>query len=156
MKRGFLLIFLASFLLVIGCDSTEQTTTTTLTEPITEETTTTLEETTTTVLEAKENIIEVTSNGFVPDSLIIKKGEKITWINKMAESSWPASNIHPSHTVYPGSDVKKCKTSEKESIFDACKGLKENENYSFIFEETGKWDYHDHLNSDVTGIVIVE
>ena len=156
MRRGFILLFLVSFLLVIGCEKEEQATTTTLLEA-TEETTTTLQETITQeTLEIKENIVEITANGFNPGSLTINKGEKITWVNKIDELSWPASAVHPSHTVYPGSDIKKCKTSEKDSIFDACKGLKLDESYSFIFGETGKWAYHNHLNSDITGIVIVQ
>ncbi|MEK6824273.1 MAG: hypothetical protein AABY02_00300, partial [Nanoarchaeota archaeon] len=63
---------------------------------------------------------------------------------------------HPSHKNYPGSDIAKCGTSEASTIFDACKGLAQGESYSFTFNEVGSWNYHDHLNPNLRGTVIVE
>jgi len=62
--------------------------------------------------------------------------------------------MHPTHTVYPGSDVKKCGSDE--SIFDACKGLEQGESFSFTFNEIGSWGYHDHLRASTTGKIVVE
>lgn len=103
-----------------------------------------------------DNIIEVTSEGFNPKSLTIKQGDKVTWVNKITEDSWPASALHPTHNVYPGSDIEKCGTAEEKNIFDACKGLKEGESYGFTFNEKGTWRYHDHLNTKSFGSIIVE
>ncbi|MEM3074850.1 MAG: hypothetical protein QW727_02830 [Candidatus Pacearchaeota archaeon] len=103
-----------------------------------------------------EHTIEITSEGFSPSILIIKVGETVNFVNKMSSPSWPASDIHPTHTIYPGSDIKKCGTSEEIKLFDACKGILRDEIYSFTFNEKGSWNYHDHLNPRLKGKIIVE
>ena len=102
------------------------------------------------------DVIEMTSSGFTPSTLTISKGDTVTWINKDKEEHWPASAIHPYHTVYPGSDIKKCGTAEESTIFDACRGLAEGESYSFTFNSVGTWGYHDHLTGGLFGKIIVE
>jgi hypothetical protein len=77
--------------------------------------------------------IEIDLNGhFSPSNIQVKKGAKVTWTNNSEKSVWPASDIHPTHQLYPG--------------FDALRGLKPGETYSFTFEKVGIWPYHDHLN----------
>lgn len=102
------------------------------------------------------HIVEITSTGFVPKTFTISKGDSVTWVNKYSSPSWPASAAHPTHTIYPGSGVQKCGTSEEKNIFDACRGLAENEQYTFTFNESGSWNYHDHLNPSRSGRVIVQ
>ncbi len=104
---------------------------------------------------AKTHTIEITSSGFSPSSLEINSGDKVTWVNNGNAESWPASAIHPTHTVYPGSDIKKCGTSEEGKIFDACKGFANGESWSFTFNEKGTWNYHDHLQAGKVGKIIV-
>jgi len=113
-----------------------------------------LEETTPTVKQT-ENIVEITSTGFAPSTLTIKKEETVIFVNKDSSQHWPASVVHPTHKVYPGSDINKCGTAEESQIFDACKGLSEGESYSFKFSNRGSWNYHDHLNPSSKGIVVV-
>ncbi|GIU68236.1 MAG: hypothetical protein KatS3mg001_086 [Candidatus Pacearchaeota archaeon] len=103
-----------------------------------------------------KNVVEITPSGFSPSVLTIKKGERVTWINKAGRESWPASAIHPTHRVYPGSDINKCGTSEESLIFDACRGIPPGESWSFTFNEVGSWKYHDHLQASVTGTIVVE
>ena len=69
---------------------------------------------------------------------------------------WPASALHPTHTVYPGSDIQKCGTSEGDKIFDSCTGLNKGESFSFTFNEKGDWRYHDHLNPNLNGVITVQ
>lgn len=94
--------------------------------------------------------ITITDKGFSPREMKIKKGDVVTWINKTARASWPASASHPTHRVYPegGGCIS--------SAFDACRRLKIGESWSFTFGEVGKWGYHDHLASSITGVVVVE
>ena len=89
--------------------------------------------------------VEITANGFSPSEIKIKKGDTITWVNKDSTPHWPASAAHPTHTVYPGSDIQKCGTAAQSRIFDACKGLSPGESYSFKFDQAGTWKYHDHV-----------
>jgi len=106
--------------------------------------------------ETKKNVVEITSSGFSLQSLTISQGESVTFINKGSVLSWPASAVHPTHRLYPGSDINKCVTAEEKNIFDACRGLKQGESYIFTFNEKGSWRYHDHLNPSSTGVIVVE
>jgi plastocyanin len=103
-----------------------------------------------------EVIIKITANGFEPKEVEITKGKKVTWINEQPNPSWPASDVHPTHEVYPGSSIKKCGTPEQNKIFDACHGLKQGESWSFVFNEVGEWYYHDHLNPSWKGEIVVK
>ena len=106
--------------------------------------------------EISGKVVQITEEGFSPDFVEINNGESVTFINKMSSKSWPASNAHPTHKDYPGSDIKKCFGDGKEEVFDACKGLSEGESYTFIFDESGEWKYHDHLSSRKMGVVLVK
>jgi plastocyanin len=103
-----------------------------------------------------EVIIKITANGFEPKEVEISKGTKVTWINEQPNPSWPASDVHPTHEVYPGSSIKKCGTPEQDKIFDACRGLNQGESWSFVFNEVGEWYYHDHLNPSLKGEIVVK
>ncbi|MBI2134354.1 hypothetical protein HYU09_00040 [Candidatus Woesearchaeota archaeon] len=96
------------------------------------------------------NTIEITESGFNPSTLTINAGETVTWINKMAIPSWPASAVHPTHQVYP--EPGGCLGSK----FDACRNLRQGESYSFTFNQIGAWRYHDHSDPGNTGTVIVQ
>jgi plastocyanin len=100
--------------------------------------------------------VEMSSSGFSPDSLTVKAGDTVTFLAVDGAGRWPASAVHPTHTVYPGSGIQKCSTSEKDSIFDACGGVPNGQSWSFKFDEKGSWNYHDHLDSKVFGKIIVE
>ena len=106
--------------------------------------------------EVSNNIIEITSAGFSPKTLTIQSGETVAFVNKDSDGHWPASNMHPTHTTYPGSSIDKCGTADESSIFDACKALAEGEEYSFTFTRTGRWPFHDHRNPGKGGTVVVE
>lgn len=101
-------------------------------------------------------VIVAADSGFSPSSITIKKGETITFRNESSQLSWPASAIHPTHTVYPGSNIAKCGTTGAEGIFDACTGLAKGQAWSFKFDIPGTWKYHDHLNPSRNGTIIVE
>ncbi|MBI2084571.1 MAG: cupredoxin domain-containing protein [Candidatus Aenigmarchaeota archaeon] len=98
----------------------------------------------------KEYQVDMTSAGFSPKQPSIKAGDTVVFVNKDASSHWPASDIHPAHNVYP--EKGGCIGSK----FDACKGLKQGENYSFAFFQKGSWCYHDHLNPNLKGCVDVQ
>ncbi len=97
--------------------------------------------------------IEITSTGFGPSTITIAKGAAVMWLNKDTAGHWPASAVHPTHKVYPGSDIAKCGTGEE--IFDACKGLAQGESFTFRFNEKGTWQYHDHVTPSMFGTVNV-
>lgn len=90
-----------------------------------------------------------TANGFLPKSLTVKKGTTVIFKNERDTDMWVASAMHPSHAAYPttGGCIG--------STFDACKGYKKGELWSFKFDIAGEWRYHDHLNASQFGAVTV-
>ena len=101
-------------------------------------------------------VIQYTDEGYAPSSLTIERGQTVTFMNASSRETRPASAMHPTHTVYPGSGIEKCGTDDESGIFDACHGLKPGEGWSFTFDEIGTWKYHDHLNGGHFGSVLVE
>jgi len=99
--------------------------------------------------------VEMSLSGFSPKILEINKGDTIRFINVGRGAPWPASNIHPSHTSYPGSGIGKCRGAEANSIFDACKSLGGGESFTFTFDKAGTWQYHDHLKPSLRGTIKV-
>ena len=93
--------------------------------------------------------VEITDNGFVPDNVTISQGTTVNFVNTGEKNHWPASNFHPTHTLYP--EPSGCIGSK----LDACKGLKMGEVFSFQFNKVGTWPMHDHLFPGLVMIIKV-
>lgn len=105
---------------------------------------------------AQSAIITYDDNGFSPNPLTVKVGTKVTFKNKSSVDFWPASAMHPTHEVYPGSSITKCGISAAGTIFDACAGVVPGASWTFTFKEKGSWWYHDHFKASRYGKVVVE
>lgn len=92
--------------------------------------------------QASGTVVTYDGNSFSPETLTINVGDTVTFRNDSSTEVWPASDDHPTHTNLSG--------------FDPQRGLEPGEDYSFTFEESGDWGYHNHLSPGQTGIVIVE
>lgn len=101
-------------------------------------------------------VVTYTNDGFSPRTVNMKAGEAVTFLNESSRPFWPASAFHPTHKIYPGSDIGKCGTGEADAIFDACKGINSGGSWRFKFDTAGTWKYHDHLNIGRTGTIVVE
>jgi plastocyanin len=88
------------------------------------------------------NVVKIEDDGFQPQTLTINAGDMVKWENDSSDDAWPASNVHPTHLLYPG--------------FDAKKPLLPGDSYSFTFTKTGNWGYHNHLEPDVQGTIVVK
>ena len=97
-----------------------------------------------------QSAITYTSGGFSPSVINVKKGEEVRFLNESDGAMWPASAIHPTHTLYPtqGGCIG--------STFDACAEVQPGDSWSFKFDIAGSWKYHNHLNPSQTGTVVVE
>lgn len=91
-----------------------------------------------------------TDNGFAPNPLRIKLGSVVTFVNNSSGKLWPASDIHPTHAQYPTTGG--CLGS----TFDACRGIMPGEVWQFKFDIAGTWSYHNHLNPQDIGTIVVE
>jgi plastocyanin len=92
----------------------------------------------------------ISKEGFNPKEVTIKKGDSVEFINSAPQNCspadascnfWPASDPHPTHTIYPE--------------FDPREPLAPGESWVFIFKVQGDWGYHDHFKSRNRGIVHV-
>mgnify|MGYP001608225862 FL=1 len=95
-----------------------------------------------TVKVAPKNTITYTLKGFEPDTMEIKAGESVTFINTTDLNMWIASDPHPAHTGLPGFD-------ERGAVGNSGK-------YAYIFTQSGSWKYHNHMDPDKRGVIIVK
>lgn len=86
--------------------------------------------------------IRITAQGFDPGNVEIIKGKSVLFINDDISPHWPASDVHPLHTLCPG--------------FDALRGLKTREQYRVTFTKSKTCSFHDHLNPSLTGVIIIK
>lgn len=89
----------------------------------------------------KEVVISVKASGFSPKTIKIKKGTIAKWVNQSGSVASIYSNNHPKHLGYPPLNLGQ---------FTNASSLQ------FVFTATGTYGYHDHLNPNRTGEVIVE
>jgi len=89
------------------------------------------------------NTIVFTGSGFQPADITVEQGETVTWVNDASTSMWVGSDQHPTHTEYAGSSLREhCQKGDQNSAaFDQCST---GDRFSFTFEKTGEWGYHNH------------
>lgn len=103
--------------------------------------------------DADTNTIYLTDSGFQPSEITVEQGETVTWVNNASSSMWVASDQHPTHTEYDGTSLRSGDCDSGEAEFDQCST---GERYSFTFEKTGTWGYHNHEPYVQGGQVVVE
>lgn len=86
-------------------------------------------------------MIHITDKGFSPDTITVNLGGEVSFYNLDKEPHWPASDPHPTHTIYPEFDPKTQIEVDKE--------------WKFVFNKPGAWGFHDHYNPQFVGKVIV-
>ncbi|MDO8523364.1 MAG: cupredoxin domain-containing protein [bacterium] len=79
----------------------------------------------------------ITSAGFSPSVINIKKGTTIVFTNNDTVAHWPASNPHPAHTDFPA--------------FNSKPGIPTGGTYSFTTDTAVSFGFHDHLNPTLKG-----
>lgn len=86
-------------------------------------------------------VITLSKDGFSPDEISITVGDTVVFRSTAGEPFWPASNLHPSHSIYPE--------------FDPEEPVQPDAVWSFTFTKAGLWEYHDHLAPYFTGVITV-
>mgnify|MGYP001611617938 CR=1 FL=1 len=98
---------------------------------------------TTKVVTGSQAEVTVTKGGFLPATIRVKKGTIVTWTNTDEAAHQVASDPHPTHDKLKG-------------LGDG-EVLAKGESFSFTFEKSGSYSYHDHLNPlKFNGKVVVE
>lgn len=89
----------------------------------------------------KEAEVKLTADGFVPETITIKKGEKVVWTNNSGDTATVDSDNHPTHLLYAPLNLGAFQDGEKHEL---------------VFDKAGKYTYHDHFHPSRKGTVVVE
>lgn len=85
--------------------------------------------------------VRYTDEGFLPKTIEVTAGTMVEFVNESDTQMWVASDTHPSHERLP--------------TFDQFNGTAPGTSYNYLFDKPGAWSYHDHLNPEDEGTVIV-
>lgn len=87
--------------------------------------------------------VEISAAGFQPQTIRVKKGETVTWVNKDSAAHHVIADPFPSGESLPS--------------LNSDSPLAQDESYTSTFEEVGTFTYHDQLNpTTFRGTIIVE
>jgi plastocyanin len=86
--------------------------------------------------------VTITKEGFTPQTIKVKQGQQVKWVNKDNSAHQVAPDPHPSHTSYS----ELAETDE----------IKPGESLTFTIEKTGTITYHDHLNPSLKATIVSE
>lgn len=96
-----------------------------------------------TKVESKELVVEISKDGLVPQTVLIKKGGVVRFVNVDNNPHQIMSDPHPTHTLY--------------SFLNTDEVLNKGESVTVILEEEGTFTYHDHLTPlTYKGVIKVE
>lgn len=89
----------------------------------------------------EEVSVTIINSGFSPQTLAVKTGTKVVWVNKSGGVVSVNSVVHPTHLVYPPLNIG---------------NIKDGVSVSLVFDKAGTYKYHNHLNTSQAGTVVVE
>ncbi|MDY6769963.1 MAG: hypothetical protein SVU88_03250, partial [Candidatus Nanohaloarchaea archaeon] len=101
--------------------------------------------------QAETHTVSYSSGGFTPQQITVQRCDTVRWESQGPEM-WVGSDVHPTHTEYDGTGLNQHCPNDG-SAFDQC-GT--GSTYSFTFEQTGEWGYHNHARAAHGGTVVVE
>lgn len=90
----------------------------------------------------KTYTISYTADCYTPNTLSIKAGDTVIFKNNTTNKNmYPATDNHPTHTIYAG--------------FDTGKDIGPGQSFSFTFNRIGAWGFHDHNKPNCDGVITV-
>lgn len=85
--------------------------------------------------------VSVTDSGFDPQTLRVKKGTIVTWVNNSSGNASVNSNDYPTNRLYPFLNLGEFSRDSSVQV---------------TFDKPGTYGYHNYLKPDQKGTVIVE
>lgn len=85
--------------------------------------------------------VRYTDKGFIPERVEVEAGSMVEFVNESSMQMWVASAPHPAHTNLP--------------TFDQFRAYKKGSLYRYTFDKKGTWEYHDHINPSLGGVIVV-
>ena len=95
-------------------------------------------------------------DGFSPATVTIAKGDTVTFANQSGGQMWVASGPHPAHTNYSDTTREQHCPDTADTSFDQCTAVAAGQSYSFTFQKTGTWKYHNHVGAGDFGTIVVQ
>lgn len=89
----------------------------------------------------KTQIVEITSGGFVPKEVVVDTSGTVIFVNNDKYPHWPASDVHPTHELYPE--------------FDPRQEIEPGKSWVFKPKKIGDWKFHNHLDPHQKGVISV-
>lgn len=96
--------------------------------------------TTPTIKQLARHSINLTSKGFEPERISIKKGEVVVWVNKSGKEATVNSANHPTHKLFPVLNLG---------------SFSNGSSVQARIYRVGEFRYHNHLNPSQTGTIVV-
>ncbi len=87
------------------------------------------------------HVVTISQMGFTPQFITIPLGTEVTWKNKSGGPATVDSDPHPIHSSFPPLNL---------GSFD------DESNETFMFEEAGTYNYHDHYHPERKGTIVVK
>ena len=101
---------------------------------------------------AKTVTVTYTGSTFSPNSVSIRVGDTVTFVNSGSAPMWVATNNHPAHQGYSGTTKDQHCPDTQGMSFDQCSV---GSSYTFTFTKAGSWGYHNHVSSGAGGTIVV-
>ncbi len=93
------------------------------------------------MMEKEETTVTLTEEGFEPANLTVKAGTKIVWLNESGDVATVNSDDHPTHLDNDLLNLGRFGDGEELSV---------------VIDQPGTYGYHDHLNPQRLGTIVVE
>lgn len=91
--------------------------------------------------QAQEVIITVTNAGFNPQTVTVKAGTRVIWVNNATGEVTVNAADHPTHKEYPPLNLGE---------------FGPNQSVQLVFDKAGTYKYHNHLDASQNGVVVVQ
>ena len=101
----------------------------------------------------ESTVVRYTGSGFQPSQVTVSQGDTIRFVNESGNDMWVGVDEHPTHTNYDGSSLNEHCPDPDNTRFDQCET---GDQYSFTFDKTGEFEYHNHVRPNDVGTVVVQ
>jgi plastocyanin len=88
-----------------------------------------------------QETVTLTTAGFNPQTITVKPGTRVVWLNKSGVTETVNSDNHPTNLLFPFLNLGR---------------FNDGSSVSTMFTKSGKYTYHNELNPDQKGTIIVE
>lgn len=89
---------------------------------------------------------------FIPEEVMVIQGGKVTFYNQSDTKMWIATDNHPTHDRYPIKNEASCSGN----AFDQCASVSKGGSWTFTFDRTSTWGYHNHMEAAHHAKVVVK